>query len=232
MLAAGPADPVRAVLFDFHTTLVDGGDPQQWLAAALVRGGAAPRNRTAAESFLHNVWEHASEVDPDARRDLSPAAHRQVFHDVVASARAAEGVDIDEELAEHLYDAMPAQWHPYADAVPVLTALRDAGVATALISNVGIDIRDLLAELGLLPLFDAVVLSCDLGVVKPDARIFQAALDALGLGAHQALMVGDSPTADGGAAALGIRTLILPRTTGPVHGLAWVCRLVGVPYAD
>lgn len=39
-------------------------------------------------------------------------------------------------------------------------------------------------------------------------------------------MVGDSWRDDAGAAALGIRTLLLPRTTGPVHGLDAVLRLV------
>jgi FMN phosphatase YigB (HAD superfamily) len=40
-------------------------------------------------------------------------------------------------------------------------------------------------------------------------------------------MVGDSPDDDTGAARLGVRTLILPRTRGPVHGLEVVLRLVG-----
>jgi FMN phosphatase YigB (HAD superfamily) len=39
-------------------------------------------------------------------------------------------------------------------------------------------------------------------------------------------MVGDNPVDDVGAAALGIRTLVLPRTPAPVHGLGLVLRLV------
>jgi FMN phosphatase YigB (HAD superfamily) len=39
-------------------------------------------------------------------------------------------------------------------------------------------------------------------------------------------MVGDSWKDDAGAGALGIRTLILPRTRGRVHGLDAVLRLV------
>ena len=40
-------------------------------------------------------------------------------------------------------------------------------------------------------------------------------------------MVGDSVEDDGGAAHVGMRTLILPRTAGPTHGLEQVLRLVG-----
>jgi hypothetical protein len=52
-------------------------------------------------------------------------------------------------------------------------------------------------------------------------------LEALGVGPGAALMVGDNPRDDGGAARLGVRTLILPRTEGALHGLDAVLRLVG-----
>jgi hypothetical protein len=39
-------------------------------------------------------------------------------------------------------------------------------------------------------------------------------------------MVGDAWQDDAGAAALGVRTLILPRTDDPSHGLELVVRLV------
>lgn len=40
-------------------------------------------------------------------------------------------------------------------------------------------------------------------------------------------MVGDNFADDGAAAALGIRTLILPRSWGGIHGLDAVLRLAG-----
>ncbi|MDQ1245970.1 MAG: hypothetical protein QG597_337 [Actinomycetota bacterium] len=223
-------DDIRAVLFDFHTTLVDGGDPHRWLAqAAATTGTVVPEHLDAAQ-FLHAVWEHADVIDPEFNRDLSPAEHRRVFDELMDHARATQGVDIDPALADELYRIMPEQWQPYADAVPVLRSLRDAGIRIAMISNVGIDVRPVLADVGLAEYLDAVVLSCHVGVVKPDARIFTHALEALGVTADEALMVGDSAKADAGAAAAGIRTLLLPRTDGRVHGLEAVCRLVGVPF--
>ncbi len=55
--------------------------------------------------------------------------------------------------------------------------------------------------------------------MKPNREIFQKALEAVGVPAANALMVGDSPQHDSGAASIGIRTLLLPRTTGPRRGL-------------
>ena len=62
--------------------------------------------------------------------------------------------------------------------------------------------------------------------MKPDPRIFSAALAAIECEPTEALMVGDSGRDDTGGTGLGLRTLILPRTWGPVHGLASVTKLV------
>jgi len=52
------------------------------------------------------------------------------------------------------------------------------------------------------------------------------ALDALGAAAGNALMVGDDSYGDGGGVALGVRTLVLPRTEGRDHGLGLVLRII------
>ena len=70
--------------------------------------------------------------------------------------------------------------------------------------------------------------SYEVGAVKPQPEIFARA-DLLNMSAGDALMVGDSWRVDARAAAVGIRTLILPQTSGPSHGLEAVLRLVGAP---
>jgi HAD superfamily hydrolase (TIGR01493 family) len=211
------------VLFDLHSTLVDQGHADEWLDKALQQAphSMTPEARAELVSFLDRIWENARIHDPDSLRDLSAAAHRDVFHRLLA-----EGPGVDPLLGDALYDQVTATWHAYEDAVPTLRTLKEHGIAIGILSNVGVDVRDVLSREGLLPYADAVVLSCDVGCVKPDAPIFEEALRALGLDANEVLMVGDSPKDDVGAAVLGIRTLILPRTRGPVHGLGVVAQLV------
>ena len=225
--------PVRAVLFDLHTTLVDGGDPHAWLWAAMARTGQAPEpDLNAAVALLDTIWEHAARIDPQADRDLSPAAHAAVFTELLSTADPETGVVFPAALIAELYRTMLTQWTPYRDTVPMLAALREAGIATALISNVGLDVTGLLATTGLIDYLDVVVLSYQEGTVKPDPAIFMAALDRLGVPAAEALMVGDSAVADSGAVAAGVRTLLLPRTWSQVRGLNAVCRIAGVPEPD
>jgi len=73
--------------------------------------------------------------------------------------------------------------------------------------------REKLRYLGLSALVDALITSEEVGVLKPDPRIYHVALARLGAQAAQTVMVGDNWQADVvGALAVGIRPLWLNRT--------------------
>lgn len=172
-------------------------------------------------AFLDEIWTYARSVDPTAQRDLAPAEHRRVFNDLMTSAP-----ETDAALADALYRTFTAHWRAYSDAAPTLAQLRAFGVTTVALSNMGADIRDVLQRERLLCHLDAVILSSDVGKAKPDPGLFQDALNAVGALATETLMVGDTPGEDAGGVSLGIRTLILPRTRGPIHGLSQVTAMV------
>lgn len=214
---------IDAVVFDIHATLVDQGSAEEWLDRALLRcpHESTPANRAELIAFLDRIWEGARVSDPTSSRDRSFADHRRVFLELLDA-----GPGTDPGLAAALYDVLLDTWHAYDDTVPTLVALRGLGVGVCLVSNAGLPVRDVLDRERISGLVDHVVLSYEVGSVKPEPAIFQAALSALDLPAERVLMVGDNAHDDGGAAALGIRTLILPRTSGPTHGLAAVPALV------
>ncbi len=228
-MSFGEPGPIRAVLFDFHSTLVDQGDPDTWLDLAWQRAGRegdpaemlGDDGRVELAGWVNRIWEHVRDIDPRNERDLSPTRHREVYDELMASVPA-----VDDDLAHALYECMLETWIPYDDSIPVLTELRRRGVRTVLVSNVGIDVRPVLDAASLTDLLDAIVLSYEAGSVKPHAPIFEKALTAAGVAPENALMVGDSPHDDAGAALIGIRTLLLPRTTGTRHGLDLVLGLV------
>jgi HAD superfamily hydrolase (TIGR01509 family) len=55
--------------------------------------------------------------------------------------------------------------------------------------------------------WDSIISSHEIGVEKPDPRIYAAALQQLGLSAHQAVFVGHSQEELDGAGALGMKTI-------------------------
>jgi FMN phosphatase YigB (HAD superfamily) len=224
---------VDAVLFDLHFTLVHQRPARDWLDAAWRTAGRAGdalgtlAGTLATDALgelqrgLDELWDRAVVVDPDKKRDLDATSHRRVFDAVVGTLPG-----LDDELAAALYATLHDVWVPYPDTAPVLQALAEGGVRTAVLSNVGIDIRPVLDRIGISDLVTAVVLSCEHGLVKPDPALFERALAAVGTSADRAVMVGDNWGDDGAAAALGIRTLILPAVLGSEHGLAGVLGLV------
>ena len=173
---------------------------------------------------LRAAAEAPESVEAERHLDSSPELHRPM------SMQLFERAGVDEELAEALYRV---EWDQasrplYPDVPEVLAAVRAMGVKMALVSNIHFDIRASCAEQGIDTFIDAYVLSFEHGFQKPDPRMFQMALDALGVEAGEALMVGDWAPVDGGAVSIGIATLILPRPTELIpRGLDVVLRLLG-----
>ncbi len=99
-----------------------------------------------------------------------------------------------------------------SDMLGALDRLRHAGIRTALVSDAGADDVESWARSPLRERLDAIVFSYQLGIRKPDARIYQHALDALGVRPEEALFVGDGGSDEHrGARAVGIRPVLVTR---------------------
>jgi HAD superfamily hydrolase (TIGR01509 family) len=224
---AEPGERIDVVLFDLHSTLLDQGSALQWLTLADPENAFESARTPELATFLERIWENARQFDPQSRRDLDPVMHREVFHALIE-----HGPGINRVFANQLYDTMLDPWHAYDDTIPTLRALRNMDVHVVVLSNIGVVIDHVLERTGITEYLDGRVLSLEVGHVKPDPEIFEAALAVTGLPASRTLMVGDSPKDDVGAAEIGIRTLLLPRTSGPIHGLDLVRGLVSASRAD
>jgi HAD superfamily hydrolase (TIGR01662 family) len=83
-------------------------------------------------------------------------------------------------------------WSERAEgAAEVLTTLRGRGYRIAVVSNADGRVRGLLESAGLSRLLEFVVDSAEVGVEKPDPRIFHAATERLGLEPSECAYVGD-----------------------------------------
>jgi putative hydrolase of the HAD superfamily len=99
----------------------------------------------------------------------------------------------------------------YDDTIPFFEWLRSEGILIALVSNCADTTRGLLEHLGVIPLVDAVVLSCEVGSAKPSPEIYVTALADLGVAAADAVFIDDQPTFCMGAEAVGVRPIQIAR---------------------
>ncbi len=128
--------------------------------------------------------------------------------------------DWSDEAHRHI-DSEFADAGLWVDPVPGsregLQALAEAGVRLGIVSNADGMMAQRLALLELCQVgpgigvdIECVVDSGAVGVMKPDPRIFEAALDLLGLNAEQVWYVGDMPAIDViGARRAGIRPFLM-----------------------
>lgn len=199
--------PPKAVLFDFSGTLFRFEAQDSWFAdlhdehghdlhldhqAELIRKMTQPVG--IPDNILDDdriAWE---------RRDLDQEQHRRAY---LAMLRAS-GLTVPGH-AEQLYGRVldPASWTPFEDTEAVLRGLREQKMPVGIVSNIAFDLRKVLALHGLADLVDAYALSFEVGAIKPNPRIFHAALDPLGVEPYDALMIGDSEEADGGSRRIG-----------------------------
>lgn len=100
------------------------------------------------------------------------------------------------------------------EALPLLKALRAKGVRLGVLTNFDYPshVRELLEIEGLMPCLDAVVVSGEENLKKPDPRLFALALERLGCKAKDTVFVGDHPDQDiRGALQAGLRAVLVNR---------------------
>jgi HAD superfamily hydrolase (TIGR01509 family) len=196
---------VQAVLFDYSGTLFRLEEDESWFEGIKVDERQIDGHVQAElmRRLTAPVGQHV-EMTPDAyhawvNRDLAPHLHREAYLHVLRESGLAD------HHAEALYDRVidTSSWTPYPDTAEVLEGLHRKGVKTAVISNIAFDVRPAFLTIGAADYVDEFVLSFEVGAVKPDAAIFETALARLGIEAKNAVMVGDSDEADGGARAIG-----------------------------
>ncbi|MCU1503148.1 MAG: hypothetical protein JWM12_2502 [Ilumatobacteraceae bacterium] len=198
---------IRGVLFDFGHTLFAHATLTDTVRAAGARLGLPIDPDEAARL--------AAQIDALALAP-SESVHARDLDAEVWAARWAAIYGCADDRHPGLGPAIDAamhdadQWVPYVGTAAVLAGLHAAQVRVGVISNTGWDVRRPFAVRGLDVHVDAFTLSYEVGVAKPDPRIFASACVALGLEPADVLMVGDDARADVGGVALGIRTVLLP----------------------
>jgi putative hydrolase of the HAD superfamily len=215
--------PLKAVFFDIGSTLWSSpAEDAGALAFCYGRGrdallrhyGDAP----AMDDLIAAVEGYFAEWEDRWKAD-NTQVHQAPTADFVRDALRGLGIDPPQDvlgpfteaiLETSIYTAKTLE--PEPGMPESLEALRGLGLRLACVSNafMGAAVLDrILDERGLGPHCELTLSSCELGIRKPHPRIYEAALEALGVDGPEAAFVGDRLDADvEGPAALGMRTVL------------------------
>ena len=114
------------------------------------------------------------------------------------------------------------------ELVVCIDRLRAIGLRVGLLSNFSADLRTMLAQQDLLRRFDALAISAELGVMKPDAAAYQTVLAMLGMEPHTCIFIDDIPANVEAAQAVGIHGIVFEDNPSCLAALA---RLLGASCA-
>jgi len=121
----------------------------------------------------------------------------------------------DEDLVRELTALEAASWRSgvrlYEDVPAALRALRRQGIRLAIVSNCSWQTAGVLEATGLAGEVDAVVLSFEVGLLKPDPAILRGALERLGADPTSSVLVDDVAANLDAARALGMATVLMDR---------------------
>jgi len=212
-----PGVAITAVLFDLDDTLFDHWACTRAALADLRRRFPAldslpvalveTEHRRLLEALHLRVLAGALTVD-DARVER--------FRQLLALAGGTADGDAAAEAAAAYRAAYLAHWRPVEGALELLAAVHGRLATGVVTNNVAAEQRQKIAACGFGPLLDAVVISEEAGVTKPDPRIFRMALEQLNRTSDEAVMIGDAWETDiAGARAAGIRPIWFNRFGAP-----------------
>lgn len=183
--------PPPALIFDFGGVLLD-WDPR-YLYRKLF-----PGDEQTMERFLVEIDFYEWNLLQDAGRPFSAAVTEHC-------ARHPQYCDLirayDERYPESLHGAIPG-------TVDILSRLWKAGFPLFGLSNWSAEKFHLVrSDFEFLSWFQGIVISGEVGIAKPDRRIFQALLEQVGRPAGECLLIDDSTANIAAAQALGFQTI-------------------------
>lgn len=206
---------LRAVLFDAVGTLIElsRGVGEIYAEVARCHGVDLPAWRI--DDAFARILTRANPmvfpgVPPERAASLERAWWRDVVRDTFRATDQQVRFDDFDACFEELWRRFAGcdVWRARPGACEALRALKGAGLATAVVSNFDQRLPQVLTALGLRSKLDALVLPAQVGAAKPDRRIFEHALAALGAAPEASVYVGDDAVRDlAGARAAGLRAI-------------------------
>lgn len=202
-------DNIKACVFDAYGTLFD-------------FNSAAERSRDVLGDKvdeLSAVWR-TKQLQYTWLRGLmgKHAPFWQVTGEALDYALDTLGIE-DPVLRQRLMD-LYLRIEAFPEVVDVLKALKDGGMKTAILSNGSPDMLAAAVEnTGTGPYLDAVLSVEDVGVFKPDPRVYQLAVDRLGVAPSEICFMSSNGWDAVGAAAFGFRVVWINRYKQPAERL-------------
>jgi HAD superfamily hydrolase (TIGR01509 family) len=159
---------------------------------------------------------HGIEVDEAFyKQNISGRSTGDIVRELLPELSEAEGRNIA-DAKEASFRERTGELEPLPGLLDFLEEAGERGLKTALVTNAPEEnVETILLALELGEFFDEVVLSDEVGSVKPDPAPYRAALDRLGVSPEEAVAFEDSTSGISSAVGAGVPTVGIASTQDP-----------------
>ena len=171
---------IKAVIFDMFETLVT------HFESPLYMGKQIANDIGIAEQTFREIWDTTDDDRTLGKRNLEDVIEEilkvnncysiELFEKVITKRRLSKI-----ECFEHI--------HP--EIIPLFKTLKEMNIKIGLITNCYFEESDVIRNSIFVDYFDTMCMSCEIGVKKPDAKIFQKCMKDLEVVPEECLYVGD-----------------------------------------
>lgn len=207
---------IKAIFVDFFGTLVH-WDPDatkiQMMACAAEGFEVSEEALTEGYTVAGHIMAAENAISPIHSRPL--VEREKFFAEYERQLLKASGVHVSLKIASVIWNRVqstPKKLVLYRDSLKALSTLKGLGLKLGIISNMGLELHQIIAQLGLAELIDFGITSSEAGAAKPHPPIFQMALTRAEVSNSEAIHVGDDYEGDIlGARGIGIHSVLINR---------------------
>ncbi len=171
---------MKAVLFDMYETLIT------HYACPLYFGEQMAADAGIENEKFQEIW-HPAGTD----RTIGKVTLEEILEKILRANGCYSAEKLSAIVNKRIRCKEDAFSHLHSGIIPMLEELKKKGLLVALISNCFSEEAAVIRESVLFPFFDAVCLSFEEGLQKPDPAIYQRCLEKLGLLPEECIYVGD-----------------------------------------
>ncbi len=182
---------IKAVLFDLDDTLYSRRDAAKKTFYGMFREQLYP---IASDELIHRAVEYMM-----SKVERNSMISENAFQALIAEF-PPEVPYVRSSCVDYYYEHIVEFVIPFPEQTEIIAKLRATGIKTAIVTNIPeervFSQRAKVDALRLCDVMDAVVISGEIGIHKPDKRIYLYTCDLLGVLPEQCIFVGDDPDSD------------------------------------
>lgn len=171
---------IKAVIFDMFETLITHYE------SPLYFGTHMAKDAGISEEKFQSIWR---KMEDD--RTLGKISLEKILEIILKENNCYSERVLKMLVDKRISTKKDTFNHLHEEIIPMLDGLKDKGVYIGLISNCFSEEAKIIKNSILYPYFDAICLSYDEGIMKPDKRIFELCMKKLNVNAEECLYIGD-----------------------------------------